>query len=195
MRPHFLHELLAVRAARALAAFAFASASFLLAQGCDISTNEEPKDLSVRSSTCLTYQDSICDFLVDRCNLVTSRTDCDNDYRARFCQDDAVVESCLDALPSATCDGVPAPCQSVNNTQPAIDDCNSIVALFCQQEETCTIMSQSECIAQSAVTLDCSKAVGITSGASACQAAIKAAPCETANVLPAACTNVVHLSQ
>lgn len=151
---------------------------------------------SKRSSTCLAWQDSMCDFIADKCQA-QARADCDELYQSLFCKDDGTMQSCIGTLSTATCPSpldVPAACKGINDPAPVADYCKDFAREVCEFGVRCKETSdQAGCEAQVAVELasTCNAGVGLSATADQCLADLGTLAC--GEKAPASCSGVVKV--
>lgn len=152
----------------------------------------EPGYSGRRSATCTSWQSAQCDFIADRCGEA-SRAECDAAFEPLFCKSDQTMQSCIEALGSATCGVTPPECVNVADTSVAVEYCGDFVAAFCDNTARCDpTVDRTSCETQAAAELNCAAAVGVTPTGDACLAAMPTHPCESQE-LPAACRGVIVL--
>jgi hypothetical protein len=145
------------------------------------------------SSTCATWQDAMCDFGVDRCQLLADRASCDDDYRSIRCKSDAAAQACLDKLAAATCGTALPECSfaAVADPAPAIAACNNFVSEICARARQCDpTLTAEACDTQTRQGIDCSLAIGVTADFNSCISAVRTMDCN-ASALPSVCQGVV----
>jgi hypothetical protein len=159
------------------------SIALLLLLGCAADDASEagvdgdnPPENVVRSETCLAMQDAYCDFVSDQCST-QPRDECESATRTIFCHADEKVQSCLDALGSATCPDFPDECRGIMDPAPAQWYCNEVVDALCTRQAACKIATRSECMANLADEVDCSTVVGASPEIDDCLTLADNLPC------------------
>jgi hypothetical protein len=151
---------------------------------------------SKRTATCTTWQDSMCDFIADKCQAQT-RPECDELYQSLFCKDDATMQSCTGQLGSATCAtpvDVPAGCKGINDPAPVALYCTDFAREVCRWGVRCKEVSdQAACESEAAAGLasTCTNGVGLAPSADACLADLQTHPCGGES--PPSCKGVIKV--
>lgn len=150
---------------------------------------------ATRSAACLSWQDSICDHVADRCQSM-SRSLCDAEFQTLFCESDEAVQACIEALPSATCPDTPEPCKQVADREPARWYCLTFIDLLCGRGEACGLEESAQCKQNAGVQLDCEDAVGAEPDVETCLSKLASWSCQSlgAGQLPAECDGVIRLA-
>ncbi len=151
---------------------------------------------SKRSSTCSAWQDSMCDFVADKCQA-QARADCDELYQSLFCKDDATMQTCIGTLSAATCPTpftVPEECKQINDPAPVGAYCQEFARAVCKFGVRCKETSdQAGCEAQVAVELasTCNAGVGLSPTADQCLADLGTLAC--GQQAPPSCSGVIKV--
>lgn len=145
--------------------------------------------LPSRSAKCRQWQSAECDFEVG-CGWTTF-DDCTNLYQSAFCEDDSIVQSCLQELSTADCStGVPEACLNVPDPTPAVRFCDDLLDAWCTKRDACGLETKAGCIASNADSLECNKAEGVTAGGAACLDQIPLLECSGLS-FPTECNGVI----
>lgn len=170
--------------------------TFSIVSGCS-SKNESgyvrPKGRG--SAACQAWQKAFCDLVAVECNRLTE-AECVDNYYSISCNSDEKAQSCATALDNATCaTGLPQGCNldDLADRQPAIDACNGLVESICTKAANdCHQGTVEECHSELGSSLDCSLAIGFTSGYDSCMSDISQLSCSAA-AMPNSCKEVIKL--
>ena len=146
-----------------------------------------------RSEACLAWQNARCVYKVDKCHL-GNRQYCDSIYTTLFCRSDSAVSACTEALKTASCDKLPDVCIGVTGPEPAIAYCNEFVDAVCSKGEECGKRAKSDCVAEAAEKLHCSKAIGAKPSIEQCITEVRGATCDQISAMPESCKHVLKTS-
>jgi hypothetical protein len=147
------------------------------------------------SKACRDWQDAICDYASDRCEMF-SRKACDLQYQGATCKSDAVASRCAAQLDAASCGRAPESCvlDVVGDPGPAARACDGLFDAFCERSVSCGVSESNEaCRAEPEVqAIDCGQAIAYRLDYERCLDETKALECELL-LLPEVCDNVIIL--
>jgi len=133
---------------------------------------------------------------VARCGGSITDCQCYDQASAISCISDSVAASCADALGSSSCSTPPSGCDlsDLADPAPAQQGCQDFLGAVCNHDVTCTGTTLDACLADAAMQLDCSQAVGVKPQLDQCIAELGALAC-SATALPAPCDSAVLLAR
>jgi hypothetical protein len=144
------------------------------------------------STGCQAWQKAVCDLAAVQCGLV-SETTCVESYYSLTCLDDAAAQSCATAIKSATCTtGLPTGCNTndLADPAPAIAACNTMLTAMCSKISQCGGGTIETCMTSMQAQIDCTTAIGYTSGYEVCMSDLTKMTCTAAD-FPDSCQGVV----
>jgi hypothetical protein len=145
------------------------------------------------TKACRDWQDAICDYAADRCEMLSRKT-CDQQYQGATCKSDAAASRCATQLDQSACGRAPDTCalNVVADPGPAARACDRFLDAYCERYVSCGLFKTAEaCRADPAVTsIDCGKAIAYNLDYEACFEEAQALECEVL-VLPQICLSVI----
>jgi len=133
---------------------------------------------------------------MSRCSVLNA-TQLQEQVNGVSCISDAKAQACADAFKEAPCTGVPAGCDqfAVADPAPALAACQKFIDTDCSRAMRCTpALTADACQAQSAASIDCSKAVGVKLSFEQCLSELGALSCQ-ATTGPAVCNGALVLGR
>jgi hypothetical protein len=111
------------------------------------------------------------------------------------CKSDAEAKRCASELAAATCSALPTTCNIIDiaDPAPAQKGCTEFEDAFCKRIDECQSGSKETCLSEVKMTLDCSKAIGITLAFGTCMGEVPKIACASP-ALPEVCRGVLLLS-
>jgi hypothetical protein len=145
------------------------------------------------TAECKRYHAAYCD-LASQCGQ--ELCDCIDQQSAVACVSDAEAMRCANALPSASCSGVPAGCDvpDIADRGVAMAGCEQLLTTICNFQTRCRGMDPAECLPEVRMLLDCSAALGLKPIYDQCLTDIDGLAC-TEMELPESCTGAVLLEE